>query len=177
MYWGAKLVGSFTDEQIEAAVSAVDLPAPAADALASMIQVRRDSTVRYWYAQVTPIENIEVEDATGGALNVGFDDFGIMAGVWNASDITYAWTFRHAALGIEVEGTSPAAQAGRQRLTIDGLDTGSGRELNVEDAVATIEIRALNSAAPKRGRKNRTTTLYLTRNPGGAGYTLSGLDH
>jgi len=177
MYWGAKLVGSFTDEQIEAAVSAADLPVAAADMLARMIQVRRDNTVRYWYTQVTPLENVVVENGPGGSLTVSFDDFGIQAGVWEAANVTYAWTFRHAALGIEVDSGSRAVEAGLQRLTIGGLDAGAGRELDLEDAVATLEIRAINSAAPNRGRKNRTATLYLTRNPGGAGYTLSGLDH
>ncbi len=176
MYWGAKLVGSFTDEQIEAAVSAADLPAAAADTLARMIQVRRDNTVRYWYSQVTPVENVEIEKLAGDVLGVGFDDIGIAAGAWTASNITYGWTFRHRALGIEVGGTTPAAAGARQRLTIEGMDTASGAGLDAKDAVATLEIRAIDSEARARSPKNRTATLYLTLETG-TGYTISGLDH
>jgi len=177
MYWGAKLVGSFTDEQIVAAVSAAQLPARAADRLAKMIQVRRDNTVKYWYTQVTPVENVQVEDVSGGVLSVGFDDNAIMVGGWEPSNVTYAWTFRHAALGIKIEGTNPAAHGARQRLTIDGLAGAAGRQLDAKDAIATLEIRAIDSAAPPGAPRNRSATLYLTWNPGGSGYTLSGIDH
>jgi len=179
MYWGAKLVGSFTDEQIVAAVSAADLPAAAADTLARMIQVRRDNTVRYWYAQVTPIEDLEVENLDGGRLSVGFDDLGIGAGVWDPENITYAWTFRHRALGIEAEGTTAASAGIRQRIAFEPLDTGTGagRALDTKEAVATLEIRAIDSEVSPRSPRNRAATLYLTLQPGGTGYTLSGLDH
>ena len=61
-YWGAKLVGSFSDEQIRAAVHAGRLPSRrAADTLASILMVRRDLVVSHWYAKVSPLENFEVE--------------------------------------------------------------------------------------------------------------------
>jgi hypothetical protein len=174
MYWGAKLVGSFTDEQIQAAVSAAGLPAAAADELARMIEVRRDKTVGYWYRQVTPIENVEVS-STARALTVTFDDYAIAAGVWDAANVTYLWRFAHPALGIELSGRMPAASGIRQELRIDSMGGPESNGLDAEAAIATLEIRAVDGAAPPRSRENRAATLYLTA--GGGVYLLSGLDH
>jgi hypothetical protein len=91
-YWGAKLVMSFTDEQLDAAVAAGQYSDPAAAAyLLRALRERRDATGRYWFRQVSPLDQARVE---GQALR--FDDlwirhFGGPAGYrwrldWDASD-------------------------------------------------------------------------------------------
>ena len=75
------------------------------------------------------------------------------------------------------QATSAAAEGARQRITIEGLDGASGGDLNGEQAVATLEIRAIDSEATPRAPRNRSATLYLTREPGGTRYLLSGLEH
>jgi hypothetical protein len=72
-YWGAKLVMSFSDEQLDAAVAAGQYSDPAAAAyLLRSLRERRDATGRYWFRQVSPLHGGRVE---GQALR--FDDLWI----------------------------------------------------------------------------------------------------
>ncbi|HYO45784.1 MAG TPA: hypothetical protein VEY33_03765 [Gemmatimonadota bacterium] len=91
-YWGAKLVMSFTDAQLDAAVAAGQYLDPQAAAyLLRGIKQRRDATGRYWFREVSPLDRPRVE---GGA--VVFEDlwarhFGGPTGYrwkleWDASD-------------------------------------------------------------------------------------------
>ncbi|HUF88516.1 MAG TPA: hypothetical protein VMR66_00890 [Gemmatimonadota bacterium] len=91
-YWGAKLVMSFTDAQLDAAVAAGQYSSPEAAAyLLRGLEQRRDATGRYWFREVSPLDRPRVE---GGA--VVFDDlwirhFGGPAGYrwkldWDATD-------------------------------------------------------------------------------------------
>lgn len=75
-YWAAKIVASFTDDQIRAAVAEGHLPDPGAeDYLVKTIAERRDRIVDYWYSRVSPLERIDVE---GGALT--FTDLAVGGG-------------------------------------------------------------------------------------------------
>ena len=63
-YWGAKLVMSFTDAQLEAAVRAGEYSDPAAAAyLLEGLKARRDATARYWFREVSPLHRPRVEAA------------------------------------------------------------------------------------------------------------------
>jgi hypothetical protein len=62
-YWGAKIVASFSDEQIAAAVEAAHYEDPRArDYLVSNLIVRRDKIARYWFGRVAPLDFFSVED-------------------------------------------------------------------------------------------------------------------
>lgn len=137
-YWGAKLVGSFTDRQLAAAVAAAGLPAEAAETLTDALARRRDRTVAYWYARVTPLERPRIEPAgrpgigsagpiagrtaasapvPGEAFQLSFDDLGL-AGPRAAPATTYRWELRHEALGRRWRGMTPARGRGRQRIRV-----------------------------------------------------------
>lgn len=60
-YWGAKLVASFSDNQIRAAIDAAGYDDPRArDFLARQLIERRDKTARYWFSQVAPLDFFHV---------------------------------------------------------------------------------------------------------------------
>jgi hypothetical protein len=65
-YWGAKLVASFSDAQIAAAIDAARYEDPRAPAflLQTLIE-RRDKVARYWFDRVVPLDFFHVE---GGIL-------------------------------------------------------------------------------------------------------------
>lgn len=72
-YWGAKLVMSFTDEQLDAAVAAGQYSSPEAAAyLLRGLEQRRDATGRYWFREVSPLDRPRV---AGEAVT--FDDLWI----------------------------------------------------------------------------------------------------
>ena len=76
-YWGAKLVASFSDAQIEAAIEAAGYEDPRAREflLRTLIQ-RRDKVVRYWFGLVAPLDFFRVE---GGELR--FHDLAVDRGL------------------------------------------------------------------------------------------------
>jgi hypothetical protein len=62
-YWGAKLVASFTDAQIAAAIDAVGYEDPRApEYLLRTLAARRDRVARYWFDRVAPLDFFRVED-------------------------------------------------------------------------------------------------------------------
>jgi hypothetical protein len=63
-YWGAKIVASFSNEQITAAVEAAHYDDPRASAyLVANLVVRRDKIARYWFNRIAPLDYFSVQDA------------------------------------------------------------------------------------------------------------------
>jgi len=64
-YWAAKIVASFSDAQIAAAVDAAHYDDPRASAfLVRQLILRRDKTARYWFSHVAPLDFFHVDDGT-----------------------------------------------------------------------------------------------------------------
>jgi len=65
-YWGAKVVASFSDAQIAAAIDAAHYEDPrAVQYLTQTLIERRDTIARYWFSRVAPLDFFQVQ---GGAL-------------------------------------------------------------------------------------------------------------
>jgi hypothetical protein len=76
-YWGAKVVCSFSDAQIQAAVEGAHYDDPkATDFLIKALIARRDKVGRYWFSRVTPADYFQV---TGGTLT--FHDLAVDRGL------------------------------------------------------------------------------------------------
>jgi len=76
-YWGAKIVASFSNAQIAAAVDAAKYDDPrATEFLVRNLIVRRDKIARYWFGRVAPLDFFHVED---GALR--FHDLAVDIGL------------------------------------------------------------------------------------------------
>jgi hypothetical protein len=179
-YWGAKLVGSFTDEQIRAAVDAGELPSQfAADTLAAMLSYRRDRIVEYWYGRVSPVENpeMQLDAASSSGFGLTFDDYGIRDGAWPAAGVTYTWKLRHDAWGRRWEGSSAAGEGPRQFLAIEpaaGDDPAEpNRVLSEEEAIATLEI----TVGGRNDMGARPATVYLQWDAAAGRYRVVGLEH
>jgi len=179
-YWGAKLVGSFTDEQIRAAVEAGELPSEfAADTLADILIYRRDRIVEYWYARVSPVENPEIAAAgqNRAGFTLGFDDYGIRDGAWTAAGITYEWKLRHDALGRRWEGSATAETGFRQYLEIAPPTDESGaapkRRLSEEEKLARLEV----TVSGRGDMRGRPATVFLAWEPERGKYSVVGLEH
>lgn len=173
-YWGAKLVASFTDEQLRAAVEAGRLPAPAADTLAAILAWRRDRTVEHWYSSVAPIEEPAVEPAGSGGFRLTFEDRGLTDGVWSREETGYEWEFRHEERAIRWAGRSPAAAGPRQRL---GVVPRTGSRLPAparRGGLARLLVRAVRVRDGER-IAGREATVYLRWD--GSAYAVVGLFH
>lgn len=169
-YWGAKLVASFSDDQIAAAVREGYLPDEAAATLTELLIRRRDRVVAHWFGKVSPIEAPAATSRMEGGrmtIDVGFEDLGLKGGSWRAGSTTYRWRFSDPASGARASGSAAAGQAARQRIRIvlDRLP-----ERSDGDRLAVLEVTALRSGAGAR-----PATIYLRY--GADGYEVIGLEH
>ena len=178
-YWGAKLVGSFTEAQVRAAVRAGELPNEvASDTLAAMLSYRRDRIVEYWYGRVTPVEIPEVlaNDGPGPGFKLAFEDYGIRDGAWSADGISYGWKLQHDALDRQWEGSSAAQTGARQVLAVapppTDRDVPAGGPETADGSLATLEV-AVSGDDPG----GRPATVHLLWDADSGQYRVVGLEH
>ncbi len=190
-YWGAKLVASFTDEQVRAAVAEGGLSEAVSDTLSEILRYRRDATVRYWFSEVTPIEDARVErtpraggeraeeeDAGGGPAEatVSFRDLGLERGLWTAAETRYRWELVHEARGIRWEGETAAGDGPRQVLRLAAGDAErkpAEPDYRTEHpALAVLRVTALRAETDED-----PATVYLQWTGPAGRYRVLGLEH
>ena len=119
-YWGAKIVMSFSDEDIAAMVSTGRYSNAGASAeLTRLLAERRDMIGRYWYARVNPLDHFAVRD---GAL--AFADLAIVGGLEEAASTRYRFQMLDAE-GDEVGTTRELSYGDLERLGVDWVQSGS----------------------------------------------------
>jgi hypothetical protein len=76
-YWGAKIVASFSNAQVQAAVDAAHYEDPrASELLVRNLIVRRDKIARYWFGRVAPLDFF-----TADASDLRFHDLAVDLGL------------------------------------------------------------------------------------------------
>lgn len=94
-FWGAKIVMSFTDEQIDAVVEQAQYPDPEAEAyIARVIKERRDMTGRYWFDLVNPLDKFEVVEGNGDQQRLCFTDLAVEGGLEDWETTRYRYDLR-----------------------------------------------------------------------------------
>ena len=146
-YWAAKIVGSFSDEQIRAAVALGEISDPAAaEHLAQQIMARRDLIMRHYYPRVAGLEHFQVEAAERGVV-MRFRD--LRGGLGDAA-AGYEYEIAPAREGATpvAKGTTPAAElALPDALLREIAEFGSGPE---DGGVARIILRRTGEPKEKQ---------------------------
>ena len=176
-YWGAKLVASFSDAQIRAAVDQGALPDVAADTLDKILAYRRDRTARHWFSEVTPIEDVVLEFGERGAHTLVFSDLGLDHGYWSPEETTYGWRFEHRVRNLERTGSEPANDEGRQRLE---LLFPPRRAVDAETLNEVQRVARLTITSERSGAESRRAVVYLRWEPQPDNpnrYLVVGLEH
>ena len=111
-FWGAKIVTSFSDEDLEAIVETAQMSNPEAEAyLLDVLKQRRDATGRYWFSRINPLDHFRVEgsfEGPSGSPRTGtrpgarlesptlhFEDLMVEAGLAPAKEAAYAYELHH----------------------------------------------------------------------------------
>ena len=90
LFWGAKQVMSFTDEQLKAAVAEGQYSDPeAAQFLLNILIERRDMVGEYWFSRLSPLDKFGVEKSSDGGQKLHFVDLAAESGLESADQITY----------------------------------------------------------------------------------------
>jgi hypothetical protein len=92
-YWGAKLVMSFTDEQIETAIAQGQYSDPDAAAylLRTLIE-RRDIIGQYWFNRVVPVDKFKLRRRFAGIQELCFVDMAVESGLELAEEAQYRYS-------------------------------------------------------------------------------------
>jgi len=124
-YWGAKVVASFTDAQIAAAIDAAGYEDPSAkDYLFRILAERRNRIARTWFKEVTPLDFFVVQEST-----LRFRDLAVDVGVAKPREYEVV-------TGKDKDGVVHAV-----RLTSPELPLDEGPLARVHNPL-TLEIRA-----------------------------------
>lgn len=169
-YWGAKLVGAFERDHLEAMVEEARYPDPAAaDTLVDILQLRQRKVLRHFYGRVTPVEKLEVRAAD--SLRVSFDDLGLAEGLWTADETRYRWRIE-AGDGRALAGWADARPGDRQALRIPLPGVGAEPGASADDVGRAL---ALEITARRPGAGDRAAVATILRRD--AGYRVVRLRH
>lgn len=95
-YWGAKIVMSFTDEQIRAAIAEGQYSNPdAAEYLFQVIKERRDKIGQYWFERMNPLDRFELRETDYGSQNLCFTDLAVAFGQESQEQRKYRYWLMH----------------------------------------------------------------------------------
>jgi len=94
-YWGAKLVMSFTDEQLAVIVRQGQYSDPDAELhLLEVLKARRDITGRYWFDQVNCLDRFTLDELALGSYELRFEDLGLENNFWPQAQTRYRYDFK-----------------------------------------------------------------------------------
>jgi len=145
-YWGAKLVMSFSDEDLEAIVETARISNPDAEAhLVDVLQRRRDKIGRYWFDKVNPLDRFSV--AMPSEAPVAEERSAGSAGVADGPSVL---EFEDLAVTGDLE--SAAARRYTYRMHLDGDPIGTTRTTEETQLPLTVEDTALGAVLDERGR-------------------------
>jgi hypothetical protein len=169
-YWGAKIVMSFTDEDLRAIVETAQISNPEAEAhLVDVLRKRRDKIGRYWFDRVNPLDHFSVEAAAPSPVVTGsggdapeppvlhFDDLAVTSGLETAEARRY--TYRMSLDG-EALGAERTTDPSRLPLAVDGTPLASvlderGRS-GGHERVVRVDLRTVQD-----GEKSSVTQVYV----------------
>lgn len=91
-FWGARVVMSFTDAQIDAIVASARYSDPADAAyVARILKMRRDMIGRYYYNRVNPLVDVHLQVSADGSPALCFDDLAVEAGMHSSRATRYRY--------------------------------------------------------------------------------------
>ena len=166
-YWGAKIVMSFSDEQIKAAVSSAEYSDhDAADFLSRTIIERRDIVGRYWFSKVNPLDKFEIIIDSSDVSFLGFSDLAIDGNLVHSEDSYYQIVIRHP------DGTKYSDVVLENKTNIKLPMFAADNQSTEDPSIFSIEIRTRRGTS---GLWSKKVLVYLTYNPDMGEYKLLGI--
>jgi hypothetical protein len=156
-FWAARIIARFTHEQIRAAVDAARYSDPRARAyLVATIVARQRKTLRYWFAQVAPLDELSVSEV-GGALQVCAADLAVRHG------LVLAATTRYRVRSYDAEGRALGPAHAVQAVRGGALCSSGLPVSRAHDAYTMIALEVLRAGKPLPA-----LIAHVARVPGGA---------
>ena len=181
-YWGAKIVTSFTDDDIDAIVHTggfTDLRAERY--IADVLKARRDKIGRYYFSLVNPLERFSLVDTTSGQQALVFENLALSRHYAPAETATYRCVIRrYVRRGFDREVVpvvhivdTPRILLNRSLIQTLQLQLEKAGDPTKDRSVAAIEIQ---TSYDKGGHWSEGVTAYLQFAPEAGRFHLIGLD-
>jgi hypothetical protein len=159
-YWGAKLVTSFSDEQLAAVVAQARLPEGDAAYLTHALRARRDVIGRRYLGEMTAVENPTV--APDGSRTC-FEDLAVVRGYADPGHLRYQVEVSDGRDGRLLAGQYAAAGA-QTCVPLGARDPGTGYRI--------VRVAAL----PNGGQQARAARIHLRWRPAESRFVVVGLE-
>jgi len=167
-FWGAKIVMSFTDEDLRAIVETGRLTNPAAEAhLLEILKARRDKIGAYWFDRVNPLDRFRIERSSPEAVmasdaeargTVGawlrFDDRAVTGGLAHEKGTRYEYSMYHGEqrLTMRQETSSPVLPLVVRDTTTLSTAIRQTRPDAPDEWVVRVEIRTIRADGEAPGQ-------------------------
>ena len=121
-YWGAKIVASFTDQDIDTIVKAGAFTHLEAERyVADVLKKRRDKIGRYYFNLVNPLDRFILLDQDSHRIVLGFENLALTCGYAPSHKATYRYTVtRHVSYGYDAL-IIPETIINNQEISLDGV--------------------------------------------------------
>ena len=152
LFWGARRVAAFSDEQIRSAVESGRYRDPrTVDYLAEALIQRRDKITQVWLNVVNPVIDVDLDRS--GVLT--FDNAAVRAGVaTDPREYRVTWFTYDNSTGTTTTLGSGSADPARRLVTLAGLPTRTGEFIRVD--LSAVEPEYAAWAEPVRSYFRRT---------------------
>jgi hypothetical protein len=157
LYWGTKLVTSFTDEQIRAIVETGPYPPEAANSLSDTLIARRDIIGKHYFERVNCLDNFKL----GAGDRLQFADLWVEKGYGDQVDVVYGYQMENETGELLSSGNFEGTE-----FELPSIENRLGEHRQVH-----IELRLKRSEEKKFGK---SVTVVLEHNHA-EGYRLLGV--
>lgn len=180
-YWGAKIVTSFTDEDIDTIVHTGDFTDPRAERyVAEVLKARRDKIGRYYFTRVNPLDHFAVTEAASGEQALMFENLALSRGYAPSDTAAYRYRIqRYVANGFDPEMVPAqivdAPRIPLSRSLVETLRSQTDRSEKPANGgpIAEIEIQTSYDGGAQWSQR---VTAYLQFDPECERFRLIGLD-
>ena len=149
-FWGAKIVMSFTDEQIDTLVTEGHYSDPEVQAyVAKILKERRDKIGRAYFSRLCPLDDFRLEEQHNGNIRLYFKDLAVKSNLADSGDIEYKYCTVKKNIGINWKHAEVV------RSTYLSLSKEDFRNLN--DSFLTVAVKSRRG----KGKWSRAMHVYL----------------
>ncbi|MFQ6116393.1 MAG: hypothetical protein ACE5NG_20225 [bacterium] len=168
-YWGAKIVMSFSEDDIRAIVETAKMSDPMAkEYIIKTLIERRDKIGRYWFSRMNPLDKFRFEsNHKKGQITLNFNDLAVDGNLNSARESKYVYTLLYKKNEIHKqaivdEPSIPITENGKGYL--DEILTKTNGIVREEDKIFSVKIQTQR----EKGDLSKAVEVYFYY-PGSSG--------
>lgn len=180
-YWGAKIVTSFTDEDIETIVHTGGFTDSRAEQhVADVLKARRDKIGRYYFNLVNPLDRFTVIDGPSGGQTLAFENLALSRSYAPAKRAVYQYAIRYQTANGFDSTLAPEQIVGEPRVplspTLAQALPSRMRQAGALSDRGTVLAVKIRTSYDQGTHWSKTVTVYLQFDPERYTFQLLGLD-